>query len=144
MKIIWWNGPQDITATKYEGSKPTAEMQKSKSCNRYPFFDQGFKSVIDIMDIHNSMDGYNSVVHNHESVIYIHYGHTNLHYGEIVMDIHDLIMDVYNWITPIHNCRELYIRNWIVDVRNCIMDMHNWIMDIHNYTQLQLHMVIHN
>ena len=54
------------------------------------------KSVIDIMDIHNSMDGYNSVVHNHNSVIYIHYGYPDLQYGEIVMDIHDLIMDVYN------------------------------------------------
>ena len=54
------------------------------------------KSVIDIMDIHNSMDGYNSVVHNHNSVIYIYYGYPDLHYGEIAMDIHDLIMDVYN------------------------------------------------
>ena len=42
MKIIWWNGPQDIKATKSEGSRPTVERQKCKPCKRYPLFDQGY------------------------------------------------------------------------------------------------------
>ena len=50
----------------------------------------------------------------------------------------------------IHNRRKLYNHNWIVDVRNCINDMYTWIMYIHNYmyirnyTQLHIHMAIHN
>ena len=53
-------------------------------------------------------------------------------------------MDVNNYIMTINNCRELYIHTWIVDFRNCIKDAHNWFLDIHNYTQLEIHMAIHN
>ena len=53
-------------------------------------------------------------------------------------------MDVNNEIMDIHNCRELYIHNWIMDVRSYIGDTRYWIMGIHSYTQLQIHMAIHN
>ena len=59
------------------------------------------KSVIDIMDVHNSrMDVYNSLMYIHN------YGYPDLHYGEIVMDIYDLNMDVNNYIMAIYNCSE--------------------------------------
>ena len=62
MKIIWWNGPQDIKATKSEESRPTVPW---KGRNESPLIDIHssikaiHQSVIDIMDIHNSnMDVY--------------------------------------------------------------------------------------
>ena len=81
----------------------TMERQKSKPFNQYihSSIKAIHKSVIDIMDIHNS----NTDVYN--SVMYIHNSITDLHYGEIVMDIHDLIMDVNNYIMAIHICCEL-------------------------------------
>ena len=42
MKIIPWTGPQDIKATKSEGSRPIVERQNCKPCNRYSFFSQGY------------------------------------------------------------------------------------------------------
>ena len=105
MKIIWWNGPQDIKATKSEESRPTVPW---KGRNESPLIDIHssikaiHQSVIDIMDMHNSnMDVYNPVMYIHNSI-------TISRLTEIVMDIHDLIRDVNNYIMAIHNCCELY------------------------------------
>ena len=72
MKIIWWNGPQDIKAIKSEESRPTVPW---KGRNESPLIDIHsstkaiHQSVIDIMDIHNSnMDVYNPVMYIHNSI----------------------------------------------------------------------------
>ena len=72
MKIIWWNGPQDIKAIKSEKSRPTVP---GKGRNESPLIDIHsstkaiHQSVIDIMDIHNSnMDVYNPVMYTHNSI----------------------------------------------------------------------------
>ena len=73
MKIIWWNGPQDIKTTKSEENRPTVPW---KGRNESPLIDIPSsikaiqKSVIDIMDIHNSnMDVYNSVMYIHNCIM---------------------------------------------------------------------------
>ena len=100
MKIIWWNGPQDIKATKSEESGPTVERQKRLSplIDIHSSIKAIHKSLINITDIHNS------VMYIRNSITNIH---ADLHHGEIVMDILDLIMDV-NYIMAIHNGCELY------------------------------------
>ena len=72
MKLIWWNGPQDIKATKSEESRPTVTW---KGRNESPLIDirsssKAFpKSVIDSIDIHNyKMDVYNPVIYIHNSI----------------------------------------------------------------------------
>ena len=72
MKIIWWNGPQDIKVTKSEESRPTVPW---KGRNESPLIDIHssikaiHQSVVDIMDIHNSnMDIYNPVMYIHNSI----------------------------------------------------------------------------
>ena len=108
MKIIWWNGPQDIIikATKSEESRPFATVPW-KGRNESPLIDIHssikaiHQSVIDIMDSHNSnMDVYNPVMYIHNSITDIQTCRN--------MDIHDLIVDVNNYIMAIHNCCELY------------------------------------
>ena len=71
MKIIWWNGPQDIKAAESEGSRPPMERQSVS-----PLIDNQFsikaihKSIIDIIDIHNFiMDVYDSIIDIHNSVM---------------------------------------------------------------------------
>ena len=66
------NGPQDIKTTKSEENRPTVPR---KGRNESPLIDIHssikaiHKSVIDIMDIHNSnMDVYNSVMYIHNSI----------------------------------------------------------------------------
>ena len=65
MKIIWWNGPHDIKATKSEESRPTVPWEGRNESSLIDFHSSIkaiHKSVIDIMDIHNSniMDVHNS------------------------------------------------------------------------------------
>ena len=66
MKIIWWNGPQDIKATKFEESRPTGPWKgrnESLLIDIHSSIKAIHESVIDI-DIHNSnMDFYNSVMY---------------------------------------------------------------------------------
>ena len=88
MKIIWWNGPHDIKATKLEESRPTVEMQKCMASNRYRFLRT---SILDTMDIHN----FNMDIGNSAMYIY-NYGYPDLHCGKIIMDILGWIMDVNN------------------------------------------------
>ena len=113
MKIIWWNGPKDIKATKSEESKPTVPW---KGRNESPLIDIHssikaiHQSVIDIMDIHNSnMDVYNPVMYIHSSI-------TDIQTYIIIIITLWLSIIVVN-----------HIHNWIADVRNCIKD--DLIMD---------------
>ena len=73
MKIIWWNGPQDIKATKSEESRPTLPWEGR---NESPLIDIQssikalHKSVIDIMDIHHSnMDVYDLAMYICNSIM---------------------------------------------------------------------------
>ena len=106
MKIIWWNGPQDIKATKSEESRPTVPWKgryESPLIDIHSLIKAIHQSVIEIMDIHNSnIDIYNPVMYI--SIIQLRISRL----AEIIMDIHDLIVDVNNYIMAIHNCCELY------------------------------------
>ena len=89
MKIIWWNGPQDIKRQPNlrKVRRPTVPW---KGRNESPLIDIHssikaiHQSVIDIMDIHNSN-----------------------------MDVYNPVMYIHNTITDIQTCRNSYGYPWL-------------------------------
>ena len=112
MKIIWWNGPQDIEATKSSRKvrRPTVPW---KGRNESPLIDIHssikaiHQSVIDIMDIHNSnMDVYNPVMYIHNTITDIQTCRNSYGYPWLILGCP--VVDHLTIITRIDNIGKLY------------------------------------